>query len=532
MKQILIFAALLLLTTHLQAQVTVGNDKTPETFSILELIAESKGMRLPQLTTDERTALSDTHGLNPEMKGLSIYNKTIDCVEYWNGTMWVAQCDCGDHPCPKPIIVIPDEKGGDTWTTTQWVGAFWRDNQTGERIIASKNNTAWSASVDDPSGVGSWLVLEANGGTDPALWTDAPHDAESYQVSGSATTVSGSGDILFRIGATSTNPNATDAAYKYPNGSNGKAPRYATITLTVGTTDYKLFCRQGESADYVFTPTDTYNDPNHTDGTNILRSLAKKFSPYNLTGENLNDDNILAYSVGARGGSFIDFPTKAGAFFQWSPNNNITYAYHPTQPNNVPVGDWSTYFPFTYWDILKTTHETCPNGWRRPNDGVTNAAASTPSDLTADYTQNNIYKSEMRQSLYAVPKNGTTAMPETTGRAWGYYADGYFDRRPIVTGVGTSPLSKSAVSKDTKDVAYIGTLFFNAANGNRSLFAPAGGYRGISDGSLYMAGDGGCYWSSSAYGTYTGWDLYFYRGFAVEYNENRSSGFAVRCVAE
>jgi hypothetical protein len=139
----------------------------------------------------------------------------------------------------------------------------------------------------------------------------------------------------------------------------------------------------------------------------------------------------------------------------------------------------------------------------------------------------------MRQSLYAVPKNGTIEMTETAGCAWGYYADGYFDRRPINTSaIGTNGVANTAVSTSTKNAAYIGTLFFNAGNGNRSLFAPAGGYRDPSDGSLGYSGNYGFYCSSSSLGTSGGWYLGFYSGYAYQNNSYRSSGFAVRCVQE
>ena len=78
----------------LNAQVTVGGDKTPEVFSILELISNAQnGLRLPQIATiAEREAISDAHGGEPEMMGLTIFNMETHCVETWNGTVWIAEC--------------------------------------------------------------------------------------------------------------------------------------------------------------------------------------------------------------------------------------------------------------------------------------------------------------------------------------------------------------------------------------------------------------------------------------------------------
>jgi uncharacterized protein (TIGR02145 family)/uncharacterized repeat protein (TIGR02543 family) len=412
---------------------------------------------------------------------------------------------------------IPDEQP--SWGDNKWVGAFWKDNETGERIIASTNASNWSVVIDDPSGTGLWLTLDDGGSYDPALWTAAPHNAENYQLPLVRRTeiLDKTGDILFRIGARSTNPASTSSDFKYPNGSDGKAPRYATLTLTVGGTNYKLYCRQGEAADFVFTTAENYSNYSGDNGT---RTKAKKFSPYNLTGATLNETNNLAYSVGVRGGSFVDYPTKAGAFFQWASTDNPTYAYHPT--NAAATTGWSASYPTNWWNPLSTSHETCPNGWRRPNDGATGAAVDIINISDA-----NIINSEMRQSLYLEPQRGITSSVD--GSAWGYYADGYFDRLPITYQMSSYP--NTTVSPNTKDVAYIGRLFFNAANGNRSLFAPAAGYRDIiSNGLLYYAGNLGYYWSSSARTTDGGWHLGFSEGVAREGNNNRDGGFTVRCV--
>jgi hypothetical protein len=439
-----------------------------------------------------------------------------------------------------PQIELPPAQSGDPWSSTKWVGAFWKDNQTGERIIASTNTTAWSASIDFPDGAGSWLTLDQNGGYDPNLWTDTPGDAESYQFPATRKTeVSGTGNILFRIGATSTNPNSPNPAYKYPDGTVGKQPRYATITLTVDGTLYTIYCRQGEAADYVFSTSDTYNDPNDntTSGNDVVpRSLAKKFSPYNLTNTDITDGTNGGFHTGVAAdginykGKFVDYPTQAGAVFQWGiPTNDvkITFAYNPVNPATGGAIGWSNNYYNTVWDNIKAAQETCPSGWRRPNDGSTSNLVAISA--TPNYINNNIYSSEMRQSLFALPKNGKNGMGETVGRAWGYYADGYFDRRPILHGLGTGNMNlNTAVSNSSKDVAYIGTLFFNAAN-NHSLFMPAAGWRNP-NGVLTNASIDGFYWSSSAEQNITGWCLTFGYSNAQLGATNKPSGMQVRCV--
>ncbi|MDR1372354.1 MAG: hypothetical protein LBJ17_04400, partial [Dysgonamonadaceae bacterium] len=412
-----------------------------------------------------------------------------------------------------------------------YVGAFWKNDQTGERLIripigsTSTNLGAWSAVVVD----GDFIKMDKSSTADPGVnWNNAaatPADMNTadatYQVPGSATSVSGtvaSGDtIYFRIGLTSTIADKS-------------APRYGRILLTYGGTNKKqqfLYIRQGEEADYVFRPEDTYIDPNAgTQG--ISRSLAKKFSPYNLTAPELPDGSPYYKDIDVNGGEFVKYPTQAGAFFQWASSVHPRRAYHPTNPLGVP-NNWETNYLGYFWNNLGATHETCPVNWRRPNDGITNKDQDNVYS-TSDYTANNIYKSEMRQSLYAKPKNGTDKITETAGRALGYYADGYFDRRAIVNGVGDSRLSNSAVSVSTKDVAYIGTLFFNAASG-ASLFMPAGGHRsGL--GQLYYSGNEGFYYNSSAFDSTSGGGLVLSKSEVYHISYNRPFGFAVRCVKE
>jgi hypothetical protein len=573
----------------MNAQVTIGYDKSPESFSILELVSNSKGLRLPQMTTAQRQALVFT-GHETEAMGLQIFNTSTKCFETWNGTAWIAAC--------VPVIVTYNANGGNEsdisvktessyvtgnnyivensiftrpnhffsgWNTqvggggtsyshgdpinliadltlyAQWdvipvpsatllsntyVGAFWRNNQTGERLIRipvgnlTGNLGDWSAFVVD----GNFIKMDLSPTTDPNIdWTDAsktPADMNTavadamHQVSGNATIVQGTvatnGYIYFRIGLTSVNPDSN--------------PRYGRILLRYNNnTKFQfLYIRQGEAADYVFTSSaiDNYN------GTNA-RTNARKFSPYNLTNTNIVDGTLSGVATGVATndanykGTFVDYPTKAGAFFQWGMNDKVTYAYHPTNPASGGVSTWSTNYTTSWWNSIKGTQETCPSGWRRPNDGITDGTQGT---------SNNVSNSEMRQSLYYAPKNSTTNMDETGGRAWGYYADGYFDRRPIT--FQNSSYQNTTVSPNTKDVAYIGTLFFNSANGNRSLFMPAGGYRYTVGGTLNNSGISGSFWTSSSVDANNGWDLAFTSGYAGQACNFCSLGCAVRCVQE
>ena len=82
------------------SQVTVGANKPPEEFSIIEVVSDGKGgFRLPQINKKQRDELGKKILSMPEVtneekdkksraKGLTIFNTTSELIEYWNGFNW------------------------------------------------------------------------------------------------------------------------------------------------------------------------------------------------------------------------------------------------------------------------------------------------------------------------------------------------------------------------------------------------------------------------------------------------------------
>ncbi|WP_281232098.1 hypothetical protein [Flavobacterium gelatinilyticum] len=98
-------------TVTVEAQMTIGGKKAPEPFSVLELLNKG-GLRLPQITTEERNAYAVKN--NNLGDGLTIYNKTTNCVEYWNKVRWVSLCE-GDSQAsisPQPCIDVAADGTG------------------------------------------------------------------------------------------------------------------------------------------------------------------------------------------------------------------------------------------------------------------------------------------------------------------------------------------------------------------------------------------------------------------------------------
>jgi hypothetical protein len=381
-----------------------------------------------------------------------------------------------------------------------YVGAFWRANQTGERFIRvnmganAANRGDWTATVIwlDPrwqENDGVVLSTERSAGM-PGGNSAISGDAESYQVQGYNTTVSGNipssnpweSYIIFRIGLKSRYT-PTD---QYP-------ARYAVVLLSYAnnTRHHKIFLRQGEDADYLFSPSDPVNS-----GGVTSRTKAKKFTTRNLTAETLDARTAKAGTSGANPAIFADYPTQAGAYFQWANEHASTlkggmrwaYAPHVDGTYNTAF----TYGSARAWSLVGSDNEVSPNGYRRPTDGIING--SEPCTSAAN--------SELRQSLFRNPKTSYNNVGDIGNSVTGYYADGFFDRRVI--GVSPTGIFETTVASGTRDIAYAGRLFFNVIPGsdhfNASLFFPHCGALNDRNAQLLRCGIDGFYWTASRNG--------------------------------
>lgn len=101
----------ILFSVNMEAQMTIGGKKAPESFSVLELLNKG-GLRLPQMTTTERNAFAVAG--KALANGLTIYNKTTSCVEYWNGNRWVSLCEGTSQTAisPQPCVNVGTDGSG------------------------------------------------------------------------------------------------------------------------------------------------------------------------------------------------------------------------------------------------------------------------------------------------------------------------------------------------------------------------------------------------------------------------------------
>ena len=100
----LLLAAIICTPVSLSAQITIGSGAAPREFSVLELISnDAQGLRLPQMTMDERIVLVGTQEFIDKKttlaRGLMIFNTSSECVEIWNGEDWISSCGPCYDPC-------------------------------------------------------------------------------------------------------------------------------------------------------------------------------------------------------------------------------------------------------------------------------------------------------------------------------------------------------------------------------------------------------------------------------------------------
>jgi hypothetical protein len=445
--------------------------------------------------------------------------------------------------------------GGSSQTTTgtTYVGAFWRANQRGERIISIPDVPAgqWAVQVYSYGGRGIYnndgSELDPTEGKTTLFKTGdirfdisgrsgaATDNAELYHLDASYPTfirgeLASQGTLTFRMGLTSTyTPTATNPA------------RYAVVAISYGgqkgnSASWKhqlLFLRQGHDPDYVMYPNLSGQSFN---GTDYRGDYAMRWSPYNLTAQEFRDGTSMDSYVDivtVRGAAFTEFPTQVGAHFQYA-NNVTTYRRRAYNPSIQDVSSYwnSTASSSTYWNTLGSTHETCPKNYLLSTGETLDFRRPYDNDISV----NPAYNAALAETLQSLHSKTVASDPIETfthleNSVWGRYADGFFDRNVVNSNdyAGTGPF-----------VANEGRLYHNPLTHN-SLFLPYTGIRDATDGTLNVNGaKTGQYWLAnanvgSAYHIIISDDGNNNQG--IDGPESgiatspRSHGIAIRCVA-
>lgn len=370
-----------------------------------------------------------------------------------------------------------------------YMGTFHRHAEYGERIITWNNTGSWVAVIEpenshrNPDGSGGYadysdVVFDRY--VSPAqeagiLYTQNPGNAEDYSVSNTwdklvtingkeTRTLSGNGKVYLRVGW-----------QKSITRSTAPRNRYAKITIRDQIDDMStsrvlsvLFIRKGEDPDYLMRQGDPIEGGVYTGN----RSDALMFSPYDVTspyGNKVENEYFNYPFIGSGEGKLVEYPSQGGSYFKWGSGRGISlytrFAPYGYFNNNVTVPSaWSG------------AVDVCPDGYRTP-------AYDNRTELIADYAFPNPYSSldglEMVQSMYVKPEQDLghapydwrkqIPYPQDKSANWmfGYYADGYFDRGPII-------LKPSAYVSYAGSEGYDGLMVFNPYSLS-SIFLPATG---------------------------------------------------------
>ena len=490
-----------------------------------------------------------------------------------------------------------------------YVGTFHRYDQTGERVIkmGGGNSSAWVAEVVAGR---DFIKLLKGGSRDPQIYQLNPGDAENYQIYDSIqarTSIVGSGEILFRVGL---KDRIAPGAHRYgvilvthSGGTSrifvrqGEAPDYLYRKDDPVLNSWTAHSGTPRPLTVKLSP---YNLTDPKLGTGL--SAGQAYSDHNAMPLDYHPSNIGVRKFNRK--KFTEYPTQGGYFFIWNtltqpltgeeyPYSNPTTfkdewqwmrAVHPVNTgsvsqllgadrpvstrfvNNTYSGNYSgngdkkiprydiagatTYEKtFDFSQIGKrynTETDPCPYGYRYPKAGwVDDSSAGGPIKM---YGQD-AYYSELLQSMFYDPHISTNQAEMAKYTLWGYYADGFFDRRKILSPSSpTLPMNPSPSASHSivvvgdkvtntttgNDIGYVGGLTFNPFN-YASIFYPATGFWNYG---LSWIGSGYFYWTTdrttSAHASSVPLFLFATKGSFIIINSfgEASTPRAVRCVRD
>ncbi|MDL2222934.1 fibrobacter succinogenes major paralogous domain-containing protein [Bacteroidales bacterium OttesenSCG-928-M11] len=326
--------------SSLLAQVSIGEEKVPEVFSALELISnQEKGLRLPQMTTSERNALSVTEAFQEKKddlaKGLMIYNTDIHCIEYWNGTDWMNLCN--SIVAPEVVNFDPIYNVYETDLRRIFTGAVFATG-TSETLDNADRGTGVEY---EPMSAGFFKYLDAAGQSIPEV-LEFPHASGIVVVVEPITLTAiedgGEGIIPIKVKGT---PSAEYA---------GKA-----FNIPIKLFDKDLYVR-------VNTGCGAYTGNKLTADANGIASNWLQFQCFNLGATVYNDPYTRNASV--HGDKYI-----------WGKKDPVmTAEWDQAHPEAYP--GW-TDIPFDkpeVWDL--ENNNPCPTGWTLPTDTQFEAMAN------------------------------------------------------------------------------------------------------------------------------------------------------------
>jgi len=434
---------LLFFTLPLKAQVTIGVQKAPHSYSVLELTSTKGGLRLPMLNTSERDALKLTPD-STEASGLVIYNTDIDCAELFSNGSWIDLCSSALPLAklnPATIATLVQGSGALNGRTlfdiVETIGGTSSCGTVADRA-ANKADFSTTAAYD-------YIFTASATGTVQNI-RYVIQDSEGVLQSSQSL----SGTLVLGTLANGTSAPALTLNFKTDLNSASSVP------LIIG--------RDRSSAAHVIINI-VYNNGS-TDvkvpltlaiqdcagcGAYVSATSWKEFMCYNLGADPLADP-------------FTPSQALIGDYYQWGSKTPV--AYGPNNGNAI-VGTWSSITPATvYGDgstsetvTTKSSTDPCLSGYRVPNlsewKGVINTTLN-PQTLKGTWSADNWNGYMFGNSLF-LPAEGNRYSRD--GALTNYRINGYYWGAP--SGSATSACGMYFTSSNINTTNNTRTFGFN-----------------------------------------------------------------------
>ena len=308
------------------AGVGLGTN-TPNASAKLEIASTTQGLLPPRMTTAQRNAIATPAA------GLTIYNTTVNCLQWWNGSFWYDAC--GNNPPVGIITGIDCDSAVNSGILAQGTSA---SGVSSLIPYTGGNGGAHGGQIINSTGV---LGLTAT--LLPSNFATGSGNL-SYAITGTASTL-GTAVFAVSIGGQTCNLNWTVVPFQpqYPAGS--------------------VFCASGAAA------------------------VVDVLNP--ITGKTWMDRNLGASQVAVTSND----PNSYGDLYQWGRrsdghqcrNSATTVTLSSTdQPSHgdfilAPISpfDWRSPQNVNLWQEVNGVNNPCPSGYRLPTSTELNAERSS-----------------------------------------------------------------------------------------------------------------------------------------------------------
>ena len=559
---VLALAFFIMSAVRVSAQVTIGDNKTPETFSQLEIVSGNKtGLRLPQITTTAQRDAMFTNAAgfktNPLSKGLQIFNEETGCVETWNGTKWIRWCD--------------DATSGTTSAT-----AMNANNNPVLNINTEINppivthSTTGATGIGTPSGLPSGVTVSWVGGE--IIISGTPTEAGTFEYS--IPLIGGNGTET-ATGTITVGAHTADTSGNY--WLTGKMCYDVALTdWAEGNVCMPLAGRNNDFATFTF----DYTFNNSTSFSNLT---------FNVTGADANiitnavkvEPNICRITFksdirspqGAQGRDKVS-ALKFNIVAIYKDNTN---AEKQVTLDNISVqdctcgcsvkttdGGWLTFMCYnlgvtstnvqTMTPAQQAAHTTPEDNygdlyqWGRVADGHQIRTSETVSGPATAFDANSQASASTHKGKFIMtggdwrsPQNDNlwkfSTYPANNPCPEGWRVPSITELRSIANGNTVAFSSGSTTSGNYWQWNIGGTpgwlIYPNTTGtGAPTLFLPAAGYRSVANGSLSRVGMDGYYYSTSFFDSNAYYLNFISSTVYPERYNIRGYGYSVRCVAE